>query len=174
MEVLSDEEFQETEKIDPVTWAELDFINEGDVDYDDDVGFYCKTRKKLLLDEVPAAKRNVRKLRLKSDSERAYREEDKEEFAISNSEHVAFPEGTKIIISERMRLCAYTDNYEWNHYKLPKGDVYEFPKVNKDMKLFFDTLFMATKSNRCVGKENMTHEIWNSAKILSSLTYFMQ
>ena len=168
MEVLSDE------KIDPVTWADLDFINDGDIDYDDDVDFYCKTRKKLLLDEVPAVKHNVRKLRLKFDSESEYGEEDEEEFAIPNSEHIAFPEGTKIIISERMHLFYSTDNYEWNHYKLPKGDVYEFPKIDKDMKLFLDTLFMATKNNRCVDKKSMTHEIWNSAKVLSTSTYFMQ
>ena len=58
MEVLSDK------KIDPVTRADLDFINDDGIDYYDDVDFYCKTRKKLLLDEVPAVKHNVRKLRL--------------------------------------------------------------------------------------------------------------
>ena len=42
------------------------------------------------------------------------------------------------------------------------------------MKLFLDTLFMAIKNNRCVDKESMTHEIWKSAKVLSTSTYFMQ
>ena len=41
MEVSSDEQFQDTEKIDPVTRADLDFINDDDIDYDDDIDFYC-------------------------------------------------------------------------------------------------------------------------------------
>ena len=35
-----------------------------------------------------------------------------------------FPEETKIIIPERMHSFYGTDNYEWNPYKLPEGEVY--------------------------------------------------
>ena len=50
-------------------------------------------------------------------------------------------------------LSSYgTDNYEWNHYKLPEGKVYKFPKVEKYMKLFLDSLFMATKDNASINK----------------------
>ena len=44
-----------------------------------------------------------------------------------------------------MRSFYGIDSYEWSHYKLPEGEVYEFPKVKKYMKLFLDSLFMATK-----------------------------
>ena len=71
-----------------MTRADLDFINDDDIDYDDDIDFYCQTSKKLLLDEVPAVKDNVRNLRIESDSESDYRKEVKEEFTILNSEHV--------------------------------------------------------------------------------------
>ena len=48
-------------------------------------------------------------------------------------------------------LSSYgTDNYEWNHYKLPEGKVYKFPKVEKYMKLFLDSLFMTTKDNASI------------------------
>ena len=42
-----------------------------------------------------------------------------------------FSEETKIIILETMRGFYGIDNYKWNHYKLPEGEVYEFPKVDK-------------------------------------------
>ena len=67
-----------------------------------------------------------------------------------------------------MRSFYGTDNYEWNYYKLPEGDVYEFPKEVKCMKLFIDTLFMATKINGCINKEKRIHERRNSANILST------
>ena len=95
---MSDGDFQGTEKIDPVTRADLNFINDNDIDYDD-ADFYCQTNKKLLLDQVPAVKHNVRTLRIEIDSESNYGEEDEKEFAIPNSEHVEFPDGTKIIIT---------------------------------------------------------------------------
>ena len=95
---------------------------------------------------VPVIKLNVGKVRIDSDSESKYDEEEVE-FAIPNSEQVVFPEETKIILPERIQGFYGTNNYEWNHYKLPVGEVYEFPKVNKHMKLFLDTLYMPTKDN---------------------------
>ena len=92
VEISSDEEFQDTEKIDLATRSDVDFINHDDIDYDDDVDFYCQTNKNLLLDELSAAKHNARKLRIEFEGESKYVEEDEEEFAIPNSEHVQFPE----------------------------------------------------------------------------------
>ena len=51
-----------------------------------------------------------------------------------------------------MRSFYGIDNYEWSHYKLSEGEVYKFPKVKKYMKLFLDSLFMATKDNTSIKK----------------------
>ena len=144
VEVSSNEEFENTEVIDSVSTADLDFTND-DVSVGDVPDFYRQANKKLLLgveDEVPAPviKHNVGKLRIDSDSESEYNEEE-EVLVISNSEQVELPEEFKIIIPERMQDFYGTDNYEWNHYKLPEGEVYKFPRVNKYMKLFLKTLF---------------------------------
>ena len=153
VDVASDEEFQDEEIIDPITQADLGFIND-DYSNVDDVDFYCSTNKKLALgdkDKAPlrVLKHNVGKLKIDSDSESEC-EEEEERFAIPNSEHGEFPEETKIIIPERMRSFYGTDDYEWNHYKLPEGEVYKFPKVGNYMKLFLDSLFMTTKDNASI------------------------
>ena len=155
VDVSPDEEFQDDKIIDPITQANLDFINDDDSNVDD-VNFYCSTNEKLALgdkDKTPLSvlKHNVGKLKMDSDSESEY-EEEEEQFAIPNSEHAEFPEETKIIIPERMRSFHGTDNYEWNHYKLPEGEVYKFPRVEKYMKLFLDSLFMAIKDNASINK----------------------
>ena len=129
--VSSDEEFQDDELIDPITQAGLDFINDDDSDVDD-TDIYCSSNKKLGLgdqDKVPLSmlKHKAGKLKIHCDSENEY--DDEEHFSIPNSEHVEFPEETKIIIPERMRSFYGTDNYEWNYYKLPEGEVYRLPKV---------------------------------------------
>ena len=72
-------------------------------------------------------KHKAGKLKIHSDSEKEY--DDEEHFSIPNSEHVEFPEEAKIIIPERMRSFYGTDNYEWNYYKRPEGEVYRLPKV---------------------------------------------
>ena len=79
-------------------------------------------------------------------------EEEEEQFPVPNSEHVEFPEETKMIIHERMRSFYGSDNYEWNYYKLPEGEVHKFSKVEKYMKLFLESLFMATKDNASIKK----------------------
>ena len=76
----------------------------------------------------------------------------KKTFAIPKTQHVEFPKETKIIMPKRMHSFHDTDNYGWNHYKLPEGEVYEFPKVEKYMKLFLDSLCMATKGNSSINK----------------------
>ena len=49
-----------------------------------------------------------------------------------------------------MQAIYGTDNYEWNHYKLPTGQVYDFLKQKVFMKRFLDTLYIATKDNETI------------------------
>ena len=124
VDVSSDKEFQDDEIIDPITHVDLDFINNGDSDVDD-VDFYCSTNKKLALSDknktpLLVLKFNVRKLKIDTESESEY-EEEEEQFSIPNSELIEFPKETKIIIPKSMCSFYGTDNYEWNHYKLPEG-----------------------------------------------------
>ena len=98
IDVSPDEEFQDDKIIDPIIQADLDFINDDDSNVDD-VNFYCSTNKKLALGDkdkmpLPVLKHNVGKLKMDSDSENEYVEEE-EQFTIPNSEHVEFPEETK-------------------------------------------------------------------------------
>ena len=87
--------FKDNEIIDPITQADLDFIND-DASEVDDVDFYCSTNKKLALidkDKTPSPvlKHNVGKLKIDSNCESEY-EEEEEQFAIRNSEQVEFLE----------------------------------------------------------------------------------
>ena len=107
VDVSSVKEFQDDQIIDPITQADLNFINDDDSDVDD-VDFYHSTNKKLALGNkdntpLPVLKHNAGKLKIDSASEREY-EEEEEQFVIPNSEHVEFPEETKIIIPERTRF----------------------------------------------------------------------
>ena len=100
-DVSSDEEFQDDEIINLITQADMDFINDDKSDVDN-VGFYCSINNKLALGDkyktpLPVLKHNITKLKIDSDSE-SESEEEKEQFVIPNSEHVEFPEETKIII----------------------------------------------------------------------------
>ena len=110
VDVSSNEKFQDDEIIDPITQADLDFINDDDSDVDD-VDFHCCTNKNLELGDkdkmpLPVLKHNVGKFKIDSNSESEY-EEEKEQFTIPTSEHAEFPEETKIIIPEMMRLLWY-------------------------------------------------------------------
>ena len=51
-----------------------------------------------------------------------------------------------------MRSFYGNDNYKWDHYRLAEGEFYQFPKVEKYMKLFLDSLFMVTKDNESINK----------------------
>ena len=142
----------------------MEFIND-DSDDDEDVHFYHEANKKLLLndleEEVPVLviKHNVLKLRIEFISESEYEEDDEfDDFVVPNSEHVEFPEDTKIIIPEAMRSVYGTDKNEWNHYKPPTSEVFDFPKKEVFMRRFLDTLFMATKDNKCVNSFSPLHQ----------------
>ena len=76
----SDEEFQDDGIIDPITQADLGFINDDDSDIDD-VDFYRSSNKKLALGDknktpLPLLKHNVGKLKIDSNSESEYEEEE--------------------------------------------------------------------------------------------------
>ena len=53
-------------------------------------------------------------------------------------------------MSDDMRAIYGTDNYEWNHHKLPTDNIYEFPNGSHFMKRFHASLRMATKDNDSV------------------------
>ena len=91
VDVSSGKESQDDEIIDPITQADLDFINDDDSDIDD-VDLYCSTNKKLALGNkdktpLPVLKHNIRKLKIDSDSTSEY-EEEEEQFVIPNSKHI--------------------------------------------------------------------------------------
>ena len=48
---------------------------------------------------------------------------------------------------EAKRSVYGTDNYEWNHYKKPKGEVCDFSKHEYFFKKFRYSLIMPTKNN---------------------------
>ena len=50
-------------------------------------------------------------------------------------------------------LPAYgTDNYEWNHYEKPKGDVCEFRGDSSYLSSFLNSLYAPTKDNKEIKK----------------------
>ena len=115
---VSDDEGHNTEDINPITKEDMEFINDDSND-DEDVDFYHEANKKLLLNDLekevplPVVKHNVCKLRIESDSESKYEEDDEyDDFVVPNLEHVEFLEDTKIIISEAMCSIYGTDKYE--------------------------------------------------------------
>ena len=58
-------------------------------------------------------------------------------YDVPNSENVISPRNNnKIVTPERMSEFYGTDDYEWNHYKLPTGNVYEFPNDKFFIKKF--------------------------------------
>ena len=94
--------------------------------------FYRSVDKKILLKNegeipVPILKHSVGKLNIESDRESKHDEEE-EQFSVPNSEEIDFPEDNAIIIPEATRPFHGTDNYEWNHYKRPTGEVFEILK----------------------------------------------
>ena len=90
VDVSSYKKFKDNEIIDPITQADLDFIND-DASEVDDVDFYCSTNKKLALIDKDKKPSPVLKHNVDSDSESEY-EEEEEQFAIRNSEQVEFLE----------------------------------------------------------------------------------
>ena len=65
-----------------------------------------------------------------------FNEEDDLEYEIPNSELMYFPEDNMVILPVAMRNVCGMDNYKWNHYKLPTGEIYEFPNTKLFIKRF--------------------------------------
>ena len=102
-------------------------FNECEIEGDGDICFYrsADNKKKFISDDeetpVPILKHNVGKLRIESDSE------SDSEVVIANCDETCHKtDENKIVIPETMRQFYGTDNYEWNNYKLPKGEVCDF------------------------------------------------
>ena len=150
-EVSDDDEPTLENIIDPITKEDVEFIY--DSVSDDKIHFYHMINKRIILDEphVSIIKRNVIRLRIESDSGSSY-EEEEEQYTVPNLEYAEFPEDTKIIISERIRAIYGTDDHEWNDYKLPTCEVYDFPKQEVFIKRLLDTLYMATKDNETINR----------------------
>ena len=79
-------------------------------------------------------------------------EEEKTVYEIPNSENAIKNTKSSVIdnMPDDMRVIFGTDEYEWNHYKLPTGSIYEFPNEKHFMKRFHSSLLMATKDNESV------------------------
>ena len=77
--------------------------------------------------DEPEVKKRVGRLKIepKSCNEESNQEDDLE-YRIPNSEPMDFPEDNMVILHEAMRNVYCTDDYGWNHYKLPTGEIYEF------------------------------------------------
>ena len=97
-----------------------DSVNNEDIDFYRQVDF----------NDEPETKKGVGRLRIESEScDEESSQEDDLEYEIPNSESMDFLEDNMVILLEAMRNVYGADNYEWNHYKLPAGEIYEFPKV---------------------------------------------
>ena len=121
-----------TDDLDHVTLAkENEFIDDNSVD--EDVHFYRRHHNK----------------RTVSDDEF---EEEELFYEVPNSENAmrSSNNDNTVEIPDDMRSVYSTDNYEWNHYKLPTGNIYEFPNEKHFMKRFQSSLRMATKDNESV------------------------
>ena len=85
-------------------------------------------------------------------SDDEYEEEEEDlYYEIPNSENAKTSRNdNKIDMSEKMKSVYGTDEYEWNHYKLPTGNVYEFLNEKHFMRRFLNSQFMAMKDNDSV------------------------
>ena len=102
---------------------------------DEDLHFYHRKRNNRILSD---------------DDE--YKEEEETVYEIPNSENAIKNIKSNVIdnMPDNMRVIYVTDEYEWNHYKLPTGSIYEFPNEKHFMKRFHSSLLMATKNNESV------------------------
>ena len=84
-----------------------DFIDDRPIDDEDGVHFYHRS--------------DNRHNRIRSDDE--YEEEEEMFYKISNSENAKVSEDdNKVEMPERIKFVYNTDEYKWNHYKLPTGN----------------------------------------------------
>ena len=120
-------------------------FNECETEGDDDICFYRSVDNKknfISNDEetpVPVLKHNVGKQRIESDSE------SDSKVVIANCDETCHKiDENKIVIPEAMRQFYGTDNYEWNHYKLPKGEVCDFLRDESFLQNFLQSLRMSS------------------------------
>ena len=152
---LSGDDYENWEIVEPFWDKDKEFIDDGDLDEKEDTGFYPEIDKKIMLtgDEtpIPILKRRVRRMRIESDSSSSEYEEEKEQIGIpncdaedSNEDEQMIPEGTLPVYG--------TDNYEWNHYEKPKGDVCELRGESSYLSSFLYALYKPTKNNADIKK----------------------
>ena len=84
-------------------------------------------------------------MRIESDSSSEYKEEE-EQIGIPNCDAEDSDEDEQMI-PEGMLPVYGTDNYEWNHYEQPKGDVCEFRGDSSHLSFFLYSLYKPTKNN---------------------------
>ena len=78
---------------------------------------------------VPVVKQDIGRLRIELDSES---EHDMEEEQILNYK----PQEDDVVLPEATRSVYGTDNYEWNNYNKPKGEVCDFSQHDYFLKIF--------------------------------------
>ena len=132
-----------------------EFIDDGDLDEKEDIGFYRKIDKKFMLtgDEtlIPILKRRVGRMRIESDSSSREYKEEEEQIGIPNCNAEDSDEHEQMI-PEGMLPVYGTDKYEWNHYEKPKGDVCEFREDSSYLSSFLYSLYKPTKNNADIKK----------------------
>ena len=147
---LSGDDYEDWEIVEPFSDKGKEFINDGDLDEKDDIDFYRKTDKKIILtgDEtpIPILKLRVGRMRIESDSSSSKYEEEEEQIGIpncdakdSNKDEQTIPEGMLPVYG--------TDNYEWSHYEKPKVDACEFTGDFSYLSSLLYSLYKPTKNN---------------------------
>ena len=152
---LSGDDYDHWEIVELFSDKDKEFIDDGDLAEKEDVDFYRKIDKKLMLtgDEtpIPILKRRVRRMRIESDSSSSEYEEEEEQIGIPNCDAEDSDEDEQMI-PEGMLPVYGTDNYEWNHYEKPKGDVCEFRGDSSYLSSFLYSLYKPTKNNADIKK----------------------
>ena len=147
---LSGDDYEDWEIVEPFSDKDKEFIDDGDLDEKEDIGFYRKIDKKIMLtgDEtpIPILKRRVGRMRIESDSSSSEYKEEEEQIGIPNCDAEDSDEDEQMI-PEGMLPVYGTDNYEWNDYEKPKGDVCEFRGDSSYLSSFLYSLYKPTKNN---------------------------
>ena len=100
---------------------------------------------------IPILKRRVRRMRIESDSSSSEYEEEEEQIGIPNCDAEDSNEDEQMI-PEGMLPVYGTDNYEWNHYEKPKGDVCKFRGDSSYLSFFLYSLYKPTKNDADIKK----------------------
>ena len=152
---LSADHYEDWEIAEPFSDKDKEFIDDGDLDEKEDICFYRKIDKKVMLtgDEtpIPILKRRVRRMRIESDSSSSEYEEEEEQIEIPNCDVEDFDEDEQMI-PEAMLPVYGNDKYGWNYYEKPKGDVCEFRGDSSYLSSFLYSLCKPTKNNADIKK----------------------